>query len=117
MLDILDVFIDRFIKAVANAEIILPASYRVSLLTDWISTLSKLISYTSSRNRFEGSLEEGIIAIAETLSFSEQKDIYNIWKFHDRPTGIAIEWWSKKVSDAHRALTSSNDPALRDIKA
>ena len=45
MLDILDVFIDRFIKAVANAEIILPASYRVSLLTNWLSTLDNLISY------------------------------------------------------------------------
>ena len=104
----------------ANAEIILPASYRVSLLTNWLSTLDNLISYTSTRNRFhtrnrfEGSLEEGIIAIAETLSFSEQKSIYNNWKFLDRRR--ALEWWTRKVSDSHR-LTSSNDPALQDIKA
>ena len=105
MIDILDMSIGRFIKAVANVEVILPASYRASLVRNWFSTLSSLISYTYTQNRFEGPLVEGMTLIAETLPLSEQETVFNLWN-NFNPCR-ANEWWiQKELNHAYRSTSS-----------
>ena len=102
--------IGRFIKVVVNAEVILPTSYRVSLVTSWFSTLYHIISYTFTQKRFQVPFEEGMIVIAETLPFSEQETVYNVWN-NVNPCR-ANDWWiQKEVNHAYHSM-SNNDSTV-----
>ena len=103
MVAILHIVVGRFIKAVANTENIIPVYYRLSLIRNWLGTITKLISYTSTQDRFQGSLEGGIIAVADTLSFEEQEEFYVLLSSVN--PCIAFEWWTKKL---HHAYCSTN---------
>ena len=100
---------NSFLEAMGNGEIVTPSSFRLSFLKNWVGTMITLISGFSRHDRNKylemlAALDKGIANLAETLSFGDQKLIYNIWinafMKHPMHPCIAIQWWAAKLQDA-----------------
>lgn len=106
---ILNTLINCFLKGMGNGEIITPSSLRVSFLKNWIGTMVTLVSVLYGKNYTKHlemwvALDNGIGNLAETLSFGDQKLIFNIWaKAFTRYASLrcsAYQWWAAKLQDA-----------------
>jgi hypothetical protein len=99
-----DILLDRILNAMGNGEIITPASFRVSFLTNWLDAMVMLIAHHPMHAEKLLTLERGIMDVADTLPLADQKLIYNIWKDVFKRLGMdqsnALKWWAQKVQDA-----------------
>lgn len=105
----LNTLINCFLKGMGNGEIITPSSLRVSFLKNWIGTMVTLVCVLAVKSSPKYSdmsvaLDNGIGNLAETLSFGDQKLIFNIWtKAFTRYPFLrcsAYQWWAAKLQDA-----------------
>jgi len=120
---LLFILVDRFLKYLVDGKIIMPASFRISFLTNWVPVMVKLICTLPSTSPLASSLSEkiiiqellerGMMDVAGTLPLVEQKRIYNIWveeyQRNELDTSRAFGWWTKKLHDAHHPLEDFGD--------
>jgi len=99
-----DILLDRILNPMGNGEIINPASFRVSFLTNWLDTMVTLIADHPMHHEKMSALERGIMDVADTLPLPNQKLIYSIWKDVFERLSIdqsnGLKWWAQKVLDA-----------------
>lgn len=111
----LTILVNRFLEYLVNGKIVMPTSFRISFLTNWVPVIVKLICILPSSGGlpFWDQLERGMIDVAGTLPLIEQKRFYNIWVEEYRRNGkdisTAFEWWIQKLHDAHHPLEGFGD--------
>lgn len=105
--DILEILINLFLKALGKGDIITPASFRLSFLTNWVDTMATLMTTLgrfSTSAQLLDALEKGIADVADTLPLAEQRVIYDIWKDAFTKNSLrvsgAFNWWTDKLHDA-----------------
>ncbi|KAH9295651.1 hypothetical protein KI387_039239 [Taxus chinensis] len=85
---LLDVLVDRFLKALANGEIIIPKSMRISFLILWVPVMIFLLCRFVARSPFDFSsdnssleyskrFEEGVTKVIGSVPVEDQKRIFN----------------------------------------